>query len=90
MLQNSQDILWRRKMEEQADLHQAIELQNQRLLNLQLLDVKRSNHHRAFSTGAVISSPIHSPNFHNRGVMLSSSDRRSPEFLEGIVQYKSS
>ncbi|KAK1360485.1 Zinc finger CCCH domain-containing protein 53 [Heracleum sosnowskyi] len=82
MLQNSQDILWRRKMEEQADLHQAIDLQNQRLLNLQLLDVKRSNHHRAFSTGAVISSPMHSPNFHNRGVMLSSSDQRSPEFVE--------
>lgn len=85
MLQNTQDILWRRKLEEQAELHQAIELQNQRLLNLQLLDVKRSNHHRAFSTGAVISSPMHSPNIHNRGVMLSSLDRRTPEFLEGIV-----
>ncbi|WOH04405.1 hypothetical protein DCAR_0623814 [Daucus carota subsp. sativus] len=82
MLQNTQDILWRRKLEEQAELHQAIELQNQRLLNLQLLDVKRSNHHRAFSTGAVISSPMHSPNIHNRGVMLSSLDRRTPEFLE--------
>ncbi|KAL8098320.1 zinc finger CCCH domain-containing protein 53-like [Apium graveolens] len=82
MLQNSQDILWRRKREEQADLYQAIELQNQRLLSLQLLDVKRSNHHRAFSTGAVISSPMHSPNFHNRGVMFSSPDRRSPEFVE--------
>ncbi|CAH9098986.1 unnamed protein product [Cuscuta epithymum] len=62
MLYNSQDMLWRRKCEEQADLQQAIELHSRRLMNLQLLDVKR-NHHRAFSTGVVVSSPVHSPGF---------------------------
>lgn len=72
-------------MEEQADLQQAIELQNRRLMGLQLLDVKRGNHHRALSTGAAISSPSHSPNFFHQSVVLSSSDRSSPEFPEGII-----
>ncbi|RAL45179.1 hypothetical protein DM860_014589 [Cuscuta australis] len=48
---SSQDMLWRRKLEEQADLQQAIEMHSRRLMNLQLLDVKRNSHHRAFSTG---------------------------------------
>ncbi|KAL8555322.1 hypothetical protein ACS0TY_003216 [Phlomoides rotata] len=54
MFYNTQDMLWRRKLEEQADLQQAIELQNRRrLMGLQLLDVKHRNtphHHRALST----------------------------------------
>ncbi|KAL0413659.1 UNVERIFIED_CONTAM: Zinc finger CCCH domain-containing protein 53 [Sesamum radiatum] len=50
MFYNTQDILWRRKLEEQADLQQAIELQNRRLMGLQLLDVKRNSHHRTLST----------------------------------------
>ncbi|KAA8524242.1 hypothetical protein F0562_010665 [Nyssa sinensis] len=62
MFYNTQDMLWRRKLEEQADLQQAIELQGQRLMGLQLLDVKRHNHHRTLSTGAAIPSPINSPN----------------------------
>lgn len=85
MLYNSQDILWRRKLEEQAELQQAIELQNRRLMSLKLLDVRRSNHHRALSTGAVNLSPTLSSNLYSRNAMLSSSDRSSPEFPEGIV-----
>lgn len=85
MLYNSQDMLWRRKLEEQADLQHAIELQNRRLMNLQLLDVKRGNHHRALSTGAAISSPISSPNFLHQSVVISSSNRSSPEFPEGTI-----
>lgn len=87
MLYNNQDILWRRKLEEQADLQQAIELQNRRLMSLKLLDVKRSNHHRALSTGAVNLSPTFSPKLYNRSCVLSSSDRSGPEFPEGIVLY---
>ncbi|KAM7472558.1 hypothetical protein LguiA_010741 [Lonicera macranthoides] len=72
MFYNSQDM-WRRKLEEQADLEQAIEFQSRRLMGLQLLDVKRHNHHCALSPGAPISSPTtHSPNFFNRTVVLSS------------------
>ncbi|KAI4384647.1 hypothetical protein MLD38_002769 [Melastoma candidum] len=58
---NSQDILWRKRLEEQADLQQAIELQNHRLLNLQLLDVKKRRHQSALSAGSPIPSPTHSP-----------------------------
>ncbi|KAK4488601.1 hypothetical protein RD792_004367, partial [Penstemon davidsonii] len=82
MFYNTQDLLWRRKLEEQADLEQAIELQNRRLIGLQLLDVKRNNHHRTFSTGSVISSPTYSPTFFNQNSFLSGG-HSSPEFREG-------
>lgn len=84
MFYNTQDLLWRRKLEEQADLQQAIELQSRRLMGLQLLDVKRNSHHqRAFSTGAAVSPPMHSPNFFNQTV-LHSSGPNSPELTEGM------
>ncbi|KAK9177455.1 hypothetical protein WN944_029477 [Citrus x changshan-huyou] len=35
------DMLWRGKIEEQADLQQALELQSRRLVGLQLLDVQK-------------------------------------------------
>lgn len=82
MFYNTQDMLWRRKIEEQADLQQAIELQNRRLMGLQLLDVKRNSHHRALSTGAVISSPTYSPTYYNRNTVFSGG-RTSPEAKEG-------
>lgn len=68
MFYNTQDILWRRKLEEQADLQQALELQSRRLMGLQLLDVKKQHHHRALSTGSPIPSPTHSPNLFNQSV----------------------
>lgn len=83
MFYNTQDMLWRRKLEEQADLQQAIELQGRRLMGLQLLDVKKQQHHRALSTGAPIPSPTHSPSFFNQPLILPS-DRSSPEAPEGI------
>ncbi|CAK7331112.1 unnamed protein product [Dovyalis caffra] len=66
MFYNTQEML-RRKLEEEADLQQAIELQGRRLLNLQLLDLKNHHQHRylhALSTGSPIPSPtiLHSPN----------------------------
>lgn len=72
MLYNSQDLLWRKKLEEQADLQHAIEFQNRRIMDLQLLDVKRSHHQRALSTGAVIPSPTcYSPSYLNHSVFAS-------------------
>ena len=84
MLYNSQDALWRKKLEEQADLEQAIELQNRRLMELQLLEVK-SKHHRAFSSGAAIPFPTtaRDPNFFQQSIFMPS-NRSSPEFSEGI------
>lgn len=78
MLYNSQDLLWRKKLEEQADLQHAIELQNRRLIDLQLLDVKRSHHHRALSTGAAIPSPTcYSPSYLNHSVFASNNSSSS-------------
>lgn len=60
MYYNSQDMLWRRKLEEQAEFQQALEFQSRRIMGLQLLDVKK-NHHRAMSVGSPIQSPTQSP-----------------------------
>ena len=54
-------MLWRGKIEEQADLQQALELQSRRLVGLQLLDVQKHHPYRALSTGSPIPSPTHSP-----------------------------
>ncbi|XP_057499650.1 zinc finger CCCH domain-containing protein 53 isoform X2 [Actinidia eriantha] len=81
MLCDAQDVLWRRKLEEQADLQQAIELQGRRLMGLQLLDVKRPNHHRALSSGAAFPSPINSPSFFNH-TLIPPLDRSSSEVIK--------
>ncbi|GMJ14501.1 hypothetical protein like AT3G51950 [Hibiscus trionum] len=70
MFYNTQDLLWRRKLEEQADLQQALELQNRRLMGLQLLNVKKNHHHRALSCGSPIPSPTHSPNMFSQSLVL--------------------
>nr|XP_043609168.1 zinc finger CCCH domain-containing protein 53 [Erigeron canadensis]XP_043609169.1 zinc finger CCCH domain-containing protein 53 [Erigeron canadensis] len=91
MLYNSQDLLWRKKLEEQADLQHAIELQNRRIMDLQLLDVKRSHHHRALSAGSVIPSPTcfspsYSPSYLNRSVFASDSrSSSSPDSEDGLL-----
>ncbi|XP_027909534.1 zinc finger CCCH domain-containing protein 22-like isoform X2 [Vigna unguiculata] len=71
MFYNTQDMLWRRKLEEEADLQQALELQSRRLMGLQLLDVKK-HHQRALSTGSPIPSPTHSLNMFNQNLVLPS------------------
>lgn len=67
MFYNTQEML-RRKLEEEADLQQAIEFQGRRLLNLQLLDLKNNNHHHQhrYLHGLITGSPpsptiLHSP-----------------------------
>ncbi|KAL2330735.1 hypothetical protein Fmac_018316 [Flemingia macrophylla] len=81
MFYNTQDMLWRRKLEEQADLQQALELQSRRLMSLQLLDIK-TQHYRAPLSGSPIPSPPHSPNMFNQSLLLSSFHRSSSESLE--------
>ncbi|CAK8575650.1 unnamed protein product [Lathyrus sativus] len=77
MFYNTQDMLWRRKLEEQADLQQAaLELQSRRLMGLQLLDIKKQ-HQRALSTGSPIPSPTQSPNMFNQTLVLPSFHRSS-------------
>ncbi|KAJ7949269.1 Zinc finger CCCH domain-containing protein 53 [Quillaja saponaria] len=72
MFYNTQDMMLRRKLEEQADLQQALELQSRRLMGLQLLDIKKHHHHRALSTGSPLPSPTHSPNMFNHNLVLPS------------------
>ncbi|XVF69591.1 hypothetical protein PTKIN_Ptkin11bG0093300 [Pterospermum kingtungense] len=55
MFYNTQEMLLRRKLEEQA-----IELQGRRLMNLQMLDLK-NHHHSQFHHGLSSGSPIPSP-----------------------------
>ncbi|KAK6928810.1 RNA recognition motif domain [Dillenia turbinata] len=79
MFYNSQDMLWRRKLEEQADFQQALELQGRRLMGLQLLDVKKNHYQRNLSAGATLVSPTnHPPNIFNQGFVLPQ-DSTTPE-----------
>ncbi|KAL5566671.1 hypothetical protein UlMin_029835 [Ulmus minor] len=63
MFYNTQEMLLMKKLEERANLQQAMELQGRRLMNLQLMDLK--NHHyrhhdqyrRSLSSGSSIPSP---------------------------------
>ncbi|KAJ0476755.1 putative transcription factor C3H family [Helianthus annuus] len=50
------DMMLRRKLEER-ELHQAIELQDRRLMNLQLADAKHRLFQRSLSLGDAVSSP---------------------------------
>lgn len=66
MFYNTHEMLLRRKLEEQAELQQAIELQGRRLMNLQLPDFKndRLHHHqRSLSVGAPFTLPSESQTF---------------------------
>ncbi|KAL9455125.1 hypothetical protein AB3S75_010521 [Citrus x aurantiifolia] len=56
----TQELMLRRKLEEQAELQQAIELQRRRLMNLQLPNLKNHSvhhHQRSQSMGSPITSP---------------------------------
>ncbi|KAJ1391272.1 Zinc finger, CCCH-type [Sesbania bispinosa] len=74
MLHNPHDILLRRKLEEQAELQQVLELQERRLKNLQLPDFKNNplNHHqRSLSVGTPLILP-HQLHSHINNAGLSS------------------
>uniref|UniRef100_A0A7N0UFG8 RRM domain-containing protein n=1 Tax=Kalanchoe fedtschenkoi TaxID=63787 RepID=A0A7N0UFG8_KALFE len=68
---NTQDLLMRRKLEEQAEFQQALEMQSRKLASLQLLDLKNLPRRHPFSPShnlspaGAVSSPTHpllSPN----------------------------
>ncbi|PRQ33056.1 putative transcription factor C3H family [Rosa chinensis] len=62
MYYSTQEMLLRRKLEDQANLEQAIELQERRLTNMQLLGIKNNNHHQYYQ-GLSEGSPFPSPTF---------------------------
>uniref|UniRef100_A0A803KM97 Uncharacterized protein n=1 Tax=Chenopodium quinoa TaxID=63459 RepID=A0A803KM97_CHEQI len=61
MLYSTQEMLLRKKLEEQADFQQALEFQERRLMNLQLLDLKNQQHQHNASVGSPMSSPHFAP-----------------------------
>lgn len=84
MFYNTQEMLLRRKLEEQAELQQAIDLQGRRMMNLQLPDLDERIHHhqRSLSVGSPVPlTPQHHANI-NRSVMLPS-DSINQEVAEG-------
>lgn len=75
-------MLWRRELEEQAELQQALEFQSQKLMSLQLFDVKKHHQQQALYTGSPIPSPTQSSNLFNQTFVLPSMSS-SPGFQEG-------
>lgn len=56
----SQELLLRRKLEvqqQEAELQQAIELQNRRFMGLQLLDLKTRSHSSSMATSTISTPP---------------------------------
>lgn len=80
MMFNPHDILLRRKIEEQAELQQVLELQERRLKSLQLPDFKNIpiHHQRSVSVGAPFIFPhqLHS-HFNHAGL--------SPDNIQGDI-----
>ncbi|XP_022154334.1 zinc finger CCCH domain-containing protein 55-like [Momordica charantia] len=65
MMYNAQGMMLRRKLEEQVELQQALELQGRRLLNLQLPDLKNDQLHHHHPHNLPICSPL-STESHNQ------------------------
>ncbi|XP_038698408.1 zinc finger CCCH domain-containing protein 55-like isoform X2 [Tripterygium wilfordii] len=86
MYYNAQEMMMRRKLEEQAEFQRAIELQGRRLMNLHLPDLKCDlirNHQRSLSVGAPVSLPTHTEI--NKTVNFPS-DGMNNEVTKGTVQ----
>lgn len=82
MFNATQDML-RRKLEEQVELQQAIELQSRRFMGLQLLDIKKQQYHHQRNFSSPSPTNPFSPHMNLHPLHhSSSSDRSSPESNE--------
>ncbi|KAK6144063.1 hypothetical protein DH2020_020883 [Rehmannia glutinosa] len=61
MLFNTQELMLRRKLEQEEELRRAIEFQGRRMTNLQLLDMKNQQHSHRFRPSLFTGLPIPSP-----------------------------
>lgn len=61
MFYNTQEMMLRRKLEQEAELQQAIELQGRRLMNLQIVDLKNHHHAHPFHPGILQGVALPSP-----------------------------
>ncbi|CAA0833489.1 RNA-binding (RRM/RBD/RNP motifs) family protein [Striga hermonthica] len=87
MLLSPREMMLRRKLEHEAEMQQAIELQGRRMMNLQLMDPKSESHNfsylPSFSSSIPDSSPGHSQllmNHHLRNSSGSINQENSEEF----------
>ncbi|MCD7447150.1 hypothetical protein HAX54_024730 [Datura stramonium] len=84
MFYNSHEMMLRRKMEQEAELQQAIELQGRRLMNLQLLDLKNQHRNDHFSPSLSPGLPtasqmqFHSQNNHSLVPVSNDIDQEVP------------
>ncbi|XAR60349.1 hypothetical protein NMG60_11033681 [Bertholletia excelsa] len=87
MFLNHQEMMLRRKLEQEAELQQAIEIQGRRLMNLQLMDLKNHHHHghqfqqHNLVPGIPIASPAQ-PHLRTNQNLLLQSDAINQEVLE--------
>lgn len=83
---NAQGMMLRRKLEEQVELQQALELQGRRLLNLQLPDLKNDQLHHHHPHNLPICSPLstESHNQMNQNVIIPP-DFINQEASEGLL-----
>ena len=89
MLYNTPEIMLRRKLEEQAELQQAIELQGRRLINLQLPDLRGDyvhRHQRSLSVGAPISLHTHHSPINQTDILTSNG--KNEITLEGWLAFE--
>ncbi|KAK4492353.1 hypothetical protein RD792_003157, partial [Penstemon davidsonii] len=86
MLFNTQEMMFRRKLEQEAELQNAIELQSRRVMNLQLMDLKNKHHNHRFlpslTSGVPISSPIRQSQLLMNQNFISSSEVFNQELSE--------
>ncbi|CAA0805826.1 Zinc finger CCCH domain-containing protein 55 [Striga hermonthica] len=81
MLFNAQEMILRRKLEQEAELQHAIELQGRRMMSLQLMDLKNSHNNNHFlpgirGSGVPISSPRQARLFMNQNFNHSSDEAK--------------
>ncbi|XP_057790189.1 zinc finger CCCH domain-containing protein 22-like [Salvia miltiorrhiza] len=89
MLFNTQEMMLRRKLEQEAEIQHAIELQGRRIMNLHLMDLKNQhhNHHllQGFRAGIPMSSPRQSQFLMNQNFIPSpeGSNQENTEEFDG-------
>lgn len=83
MFYHQQEMMMRRKLEEQAEMQQVLEIQRRRMMNLRLPDFQSQcvpHHQRSLSVGSPVALPGHM-DVHQNFVLPS--DHFNQEFISG-------
>lgn len=82
---NTQGMMLRRKLEEQVELQQALELQGRRLLNLQLPDLKNDQLHHHHPHNLPICAPLSTESHNQMNQNIYPPDFINQEASEGLL-----